>query len=290
MKSMTGYGKGFAEANGRSITIEIKAVNHRFSDILFKLPRTLAFVEDRLKKEIQAKISRGHLDVFCTYKNVGDTLHSLRLDKSLAEQYKGIAEELSAMGIQDDLTASTVVRLADVVVDAGEQEDEEALASLALSATKTAVKNLTKMREKEGKALKTDLLSKLAAIETLTETIAARAPLVGEEHAEKLRQRIEEALRGVELDEARLLNEVAFFIDKASIDEEITRMRGHIEHGRAVFEEKEPIGKKLDFLVQEMNREANTMGSKSNDLQITRNVLLLKSEIEKVREQVQNIE
>lgn len=290
MKSMTGYGKGIAEGFERKVTVEIKSVNHRYLDLLIKLPRGFAFLEDGLRKLFQNTLNRGHLDVYCSYEDNRENKSTVKVDYSIAKQYSDIGIDLEKMGFVNDITAAQVLRLPDVSCTVGVEDDESIIKELALQAARDALTALTKMRDTEGKILKKDILKKLSAIEKLATEIEGRIPSVAEEHKERLKQRITEALENYEVDQARLLNEVAFFVDRTGIDEELTRLSGHIAHGRNIIKEKTAVGKKLDFLVQEMNREVNTIGSKCNDLLITQRVLLLKSEVEKIREQVQNIE
>ncbi|MDD4316352.1 MAG: YicC family protein [Clostridia bacterium] len=290
MNSMTGYGKGVAEGAQRRITVEIKSVNHRYLDLLFKLPRGFSFLEDSLRKLIQKTVQRGHLDIYCTYEDNREGKSTVRLDSILANEYREMAAELASMGFLNDMTASQVMKMPEVLLTKGAEDDEEEIKELAERAMSDALKMLSDMREREGKALVKDILSKLDGMETLTAEVKSRAPLVADDFKTRLTAKITDALSGVQLDEARLLNEVAFFVDRASIDEEITRLTSHIAQGRKIIAENNSAGRKLDFLVQEMNREVNTIGSKSNDLTITQKVLELKGEIEKVREQVQNIE
>lgn len=290
MKSMTGYGKGIAEGAERKVTVELRAVNHRFLDIASKLPRILVCCEDAIKKVISSKITRGHVDVYVNYEDNRQGKSSIKPDMVLADRYMRIGKALAELGLENDLTVNAVMRLPEVLTLESEPDDETEIVALAVQATAEACDKLVAMRYSEGERLKKDMATKIDEIERLTEEIEKRAPIVAEEHAVKLRARIEESLAGVEIDQARLLNEVSFFIDKANIDEELTRLKGHVAHGREIFGEEGPVGKKLDFLVQEMNREVNTTGSKSNDMYITERVLLLKNEVEKLREQVQNIE
>lgn len=290
MKSMTGYGKGIAEGAERKVTVELRAVNHRFLDIASKLPRILVCCEDAIKKVISSKIIRGHVDVYVNYEDNRQGKSSIKPDMVLADRYVRIGKALAELGLENDLTVNAVMRLPEVLTLESEPDDETQIVALAVQATAEACDKLVAMRYSEGERLKKDMATKIDEIERLTEEIEKRAPIVAEEHAVKLRARIEESLAGVEIDQARLLNEVSFFIDKANIDEELTRLKGHVAHGREIFGEEGPVGKKLDFLVQEMNREVNTTGSKSNDMYITERVLLLKNEVEKLREQVQNIE
>lgn len=290
MRSMTGFGKGVAEQEGRKITVELRSVNHRFLDISSKFPRLLVCCEDAVRKVVSSRISRGHVDVFVTYEDVRQGKSVISPDYVAAQRYKEIAAELAKQGFADDLTVTNVLKLPEVLNLQQEEEDEALITALAVQATESACDKLVEMREKEGEMLKKDFLIKLDGLEKITAEIAARAPEVSATYAQKLRARIEESLKDVAIDEARLLNEVAFFVDKVNIDEELTRLAGHIAHGRSILQENGPIGKKLDFLVQEMNREVNTTGSKSNDLYITERVLLAKNEVEKIREQVQNVE
>lgn len=290
MRSMTGFGKGIAEREERRITVELRSVNHRFLDVSSKFPRLLVCCEDTVRKVISSRISRGHIDVFVTYEDNRQGKSIISPDYVAAKRYQEIAEELSKEGFVNDLTVTNVLKLPEVLNLQQEEEDEEFITSLAVEATEAACAKLIEMREKEGEILKKDFIDKLDGLEKIADEIAARAPEVSKVYAQKLRARIEESLKDVAIDEARLLNEVCFFVDKVNIDEELTRLKGHIVHGRSILQEKGPIGKKLDFLVQEMNREVNTTGSKSNDLYITERVLLAKNEVEKIREQVQNVE
>ncbi|MCI5790887.1 MAG: YicC family protein [Clostridiales bacterium] len=290
MKSMTGYGKGIAETDERKVTVELRTVNHRFLDVTSKLPRILVCCEDVVKKTIATYLTRGHVDVFVNYEDKRQGKSEIKPDLLLAKRYLEIGKELEGIGLTNDLTVCSVMKMPEVLTLKSEDDDENEVIALAKAATQAACEKLVEMREAEGAILKTDMLTKLDEIERLTKEVEERAPQVSVEHGEKLRQRIEESLNGIAIDESKLLNEVCFYVDRINIDEEITRLKGHIAHGRAIFEEKGAVGKKLDFLVQEMNREVNTTGSKSNDLYITERVLLLKNEVEKLREQVQNIE
>ncbi len=290
MKSMTGYGKGVAVSEGRSVTIEMRAVNHRFLDLLLKLPRKLAFCEDPIRKLCSKTLKRGHVDVFCTYEDTREGKANIVFDIKVAEQYKNISEELSKLGFVEDMTTSQVLKMPEVLATTQEEDDDEAIKKLILEASEIALNNLVKMRECEGEILKTDLNAKVDELEIIVSKIEEKAPSVAIAHAERLKNRVAEALKGAEIDEARLLTEVAVFTDKVNIDEEITRLKGHIVHARKIFSESGSIGKKLDFLIQEFNREINTTGSKSNDLTLTEFVLKAKNIIEMMREQVQNIE
>lgn len=290
MYSMTGYGRGEAEINGRTLVVELKSVNHRFLDLSIKLPRVLLFAEDAMKKLISSRLSRGHVDVFTTYSAPKDQ-GTLSLNKEVAESYLAMGKELaSSFGVKDDLTASSLLRVQGVVEEGITALPEEEILTLVRTATDRALDSLLKMRETEGKGITSDLLQKLSEIERLTGVIESRAPFVAEEYKAKLEQTVKEALSGADYDETRLLTEVALFADKCAIDEELARLHVHIDHYRKILSTEPTAGRKLDFLTQELNREANTIGSKANDALIAESVVLLKCEIEKVREQIQNLE
>jgi TIGR00255 family protein len=292
MKSMTGFGRAVAESDGRKVTVELKAVNHRYLDLAVKLPKVLNFTEDAIRGVMKANFSRGHVDVYVTYENKREGAVKLTLDEATAAKYLEIKNALvSRFGVVDDFSATALIRTADVVTTEEEEEDEGAILSLVTAAANSAAEKLNAMRTFEGEKLKNDILTKISTIESLVEKIKIQAPQVVSTYRAKLTERITEALSGVAIDEARLLNEVAFFTDKASVDEEITRLMSHCQHAREILSSPSgEIGRSLDFLIQEFNREANTIGSKSNDITVTNYVLLLKNEIEKVREQVQNAE
>ena len=289
MYSMTGYGKGVAEIDQRKITIEIKTVNHRFSDFTFKMPRNFQFVETTLRNLLNAKIKRGHADVYLTYED-SRVVSTVALNVALAEGYKQIGEDLANLGYQNNLSAESLIRIPDMVKTTALEEDEELLATLVKEATEIALDNLLEMRKNEGERLVKDIQLKLADIAVAVEEIASRVPEVAVEYREKLTARVKEALSQTEIDEGRIALEVAVFIDRANVDEEITRLRGHLAHYQDIFREGGAVGKKLDFLTQEANRETNTIGSKCNDMYITKRVLFLKNQIEMIREQIQNLE
>ena len=290
MFSMTGYGRGESEQNGRTLVVELKSVNHRFLDLSIKLPRALLFAEDAMKKLISSRLSRGHIDVFTTYSAPKDQ-GALSLNKSVAENYVEMSKELSAsFGLENDLTTSSLLRVQGVVEEGVPTVSEEEILSLVTEATNRALDSLLKMRDTEGKAITADILSKLSEVERLTGVIETRAPFVAAEYKTRLGETVREALSGADYDETRLLTEVALFADKCAIDEELARLHAHIDHYRKILSTEPTAGRKLDFLTQELNREANTIGSKANDAAIAENVVLLKCEIEKIREQIQNLE
>lgn len=291
--SMTGYGKGTAEQDGRKAVVELRSVNHRFLDIGFKLPKTLIFAEDGLRKTLQKSLSRGHIDLYVTFEDSREKKNSLKVDYNLASQYVTAARELQARClIQNNFFVNEVMRMPDVVTCEAQEDEEDAkvLGELAIKACAEAIENLNAMRKKEGALLVKDLTNKLDGIEDALPKIEALMPKTVEEYREKLSARLKEFLQDTPIDEDKLVNEVAFFSDRVCTDEEVTRLHTHISHFRDILKEGGAIGKKLDFIVQEMNRETNTVGSKCNNAQITEYVIFLKSEIEKIREQIQNIE
>lgn len=285
MLSMTGYGKGEAEKNGLKVTVEFKSVNHRFLDLNFKLPRGMQYLEDVLRKTIAGGVKRGHVDVFVNLTKTG--AESVALNRAAAENYLKMAEELEKMGVENDLTASVLLRLPDVV-SAADGEDEEILSEVLKSAAVKALDALVAMRKTEGAALVKDLTEKAANLSVLLKEVEERAPKVREVYFVNLRKRVAELVSDASVDDARIAAETAVFADKCAIDEEIVRLSGHIAHFYEII--ANGSGKQLDFLVQEMGREVNTIGSKSNDLYITERVLSMKNEVEKIREQVQNLE
>lgn len=291
MYSMTGYGRGSAARDGRELTIELKSVNHRYLDVGMRLPRHLAFLEDPIRSGLASRLSRGHVDVFVNYRNTRSDARTVEINAPLLTAYLASAREINTeLGLRDDLTLSAALRLPDVTELRETDEDPDAVLSLLASAMDGAIAQLTDMRRLEGERLKADLMQRADTIATLTAEIEKRAPLVVEEYRVKLSERIEKLLAGVEVDRARLATEVALFADRASIDEEIVRLKSHVQQSLLLFDSCEPAGRKLDFVVQEMNREFNTIGSKANDGALTGLVLDGKAELEKIREQIQNIE
>lgn len=297
IKSMTGFGRGEYTDGKRNMVVEIKTVNHRYADITIKLPRRYSFAEDKIKSAIKAHLRRGKADVFIMVENIGDSDVSVQINEELAKQY---LEKMVSLrdalgepeGFNDQLSLLQIAGLPDVIKTTPAAEDEEEIMQALLIPTLQAAQNLDKMRATEGEKLAEDLLAKGENLKTLLDQIAARAPQVATDYTAKLRERITELIgNSVQIPEDRILVEAAIFADKCAIDEEITRLNSHIMQLRDIVStSNQPDGKKLDFLVQEMNREANTIGSKANDITITGYVLDLKSEIEKIREQVQNIE
>ena len=289
MNSMTGYGKGVAESAGRKVGVEIKSVNHRFLDMNIKLPRTLGFAEDIIRSEVKGAVTRGHLDIYVNYER--ESGGKISMDEQLARDYCTMAAKAAMkFSITNDLSVSALFRMPEVVVVKEEDEDEEAVGKLVEQAVREALKGLSVMRAKEGEMLMRDFAEKLANISAFVDEVEKLAPVTVEEHKNRMRERITEMLGDVAFDEARLMNEAAFFADKVAVDEEIARLRSHIAHFKDICAAGGALGKKLDFIVQEMNRETNTIGSKCSDSKIAQCVISAKCEIEKVREQVQNVE
>lgn len=291
MNSMTGYGKGVSKRDGKTITIEIKTVNHRFLDCNIKLPRNFLFVEDRVKKAVSSAISRGHVDLYLTYEQSSTDEGAYTVDLELANNYLTAVRQLeNGTGLANDVTLSTLLRVGDIVTRQQSVEDEDLLAEMTLEAASEALVNLKVMREKEGQSQKADIASKLGTIEACLDRIKEFAPKVVEDYRALLNARIAEVVEPSLVDKQRLATEVALYADHCAIDEEITRLSTHISNMRSLLEATEPVGRKMDFLVQEFNRETNTIGSKANDMRITKEVLAIKNEIEKMREQAANIE
>ena len=290
MKSMTGYGRCHIEEDGREMTVEVKSVNHRFLDISYRLSRTLSFLDDAVRKGVGARLARGHVDVFVSYANHRQDAKEVRVDTALALAYqKAVAELSGALGCNAELPLSDYTRLPDVLTVQEKEEDQQTVRDLFERALSGALDGLVAMREQEGERMCEDILEKIGNIESIRDGVAERAPLVVAEYREKLHQRIA-ALTDGEIDEARLITEVAIFADRAAIDEELVRLLSHASAIRETVALGEPVGRKLDFLVQELNREVNTIGSKASDTTIAQAVVKAKGEIEKLREQVQNIE
>ena len=295
VKSMTGYGRGEYIDEKKSITVEIKAVNHRYCDVYVKMPRRYSFAEERIKSDVRDALKRGKIEVLVTVDSFGESENDIRLNEDVARKYyralKAL-EETFELDQKGGVTLSMLAGMPDVIKAVPAEEDEEALLHSLGVATEIALQNIINMRAAEGERLAKDILMRADIIEEIKDKIKERAPEIGKEYADKFRERVNELLEGkLEVPEERVLVEAAVFADKANITEELVRLESHIQQLRNFFDtEEETVGKKKDFLIQEMNREANTIGSKSNDTEITSWMLDLKAEIEKIREQVQNIE
>ena len=291
MMSMTGFGRGYVERDGRRMLLELKSVNHRFLDISMRLPKALGVLEDPLRRRLQERFGRGHIDVYLKYENEAAGSKTVRVDRGLLDGYVGALRSLEAeYALRDDLSLTAVLRMGDVLVAEGNEEDEAALLALLNEAADQACAGLLAMRVAEGDRLKTDLVAKLDGMLADMAVIEERAPQIVTEYRDKLRARILELTQNTPVDEQRLSTEVAYMADRGSIDEEIVRFKSHVKHFRDTMRQNGTIGRKLDFIVQEMNREINTICSKAADLTLTNTGIALKGEIEKIREQVQNIE
>ena len=290
MKSMTGYGKARFTDEKIDLTVEIKTVNNRFIDLNPKYPRSFLKYEDLIRKIVSEKISRGRVELNVTFKQTDSSARPVVVDLSLAESYVKAYETLKGVYpfIKDDFSITALLKCPDVTTQTVADDDDSVKEPL-VAVLSEALDNLNKMRETEGEKLKEDLAKRIDEVEKLVIKCGEFAPLVKENYRVKLTKRVEEALSGATVDEARLLQEVAVFADKSNIDEELTRLKSHISQFRKIIQ-TENSGKKLDFLVQELNREANTICSKSNDVSVTDCGLKLKCEIEKIREQIQNVE
>jgi uncharacterized protein (TIGR00255 family) len=291
IRSMTGYGRDQQLLHGRSITVEIRSVNHRYFEFSCRAPRGCAFLEDRLKRALQSAISRGKVEVALTLQTVESRNTSVAVDHALAGQYitalRALGEEYA---LTDDLTLSTVCRLPDIFTLCRGEEDEEELAADVLSVLQKALEQFVAMRETEGERLKADVLSRLLTMEEHLSFVEERSPQTVAEYRARLTAKLTELLNGAVPDENRILTEVGIIADRLAVDEETVRLRSHFAQLRKILESTEPVGRKLDFLVQEMNRETNTIGSKCSDTAIAGHVVEMKSELEKIREQIQNIE
>lgn len=291
MKSMTGYGTAETLYMGKKITVEIKSVNSRYSDISVKMPRLYSFLEAPVKKAVTGYTSRGKIDVYINIDSSEDETKAVNVNVNLAKAYQEAINKIAAeTNTQCEVNAIALARLPDVLSIDSDDEDSEEMTRVVLSALDEAGKIYTKMREDEGYNMFLVLTEHLNVIENIVNIIKEHAPEIVTDYRNKIELRMKEIMGNVPYDESRLLTEVALFADKVNVDEEIARLKSHIEQMREMFKAKEPIGRKMDFLIQEMNREINTTGSKCNNLSIARNVIDVKAEIEKLREQVQNIE
>lgn len=292
IKSMTGYGRAEVYQDGYRVLVEIKAVNHRYAEIVVRLPREYLQFEDLMKKAVNERISRGRLDVFLTVERTGSARRAVTVDEELAAQLKAAADQLAErLGMNQTLQLEQLLKQPGVLSVAEAVENTEELGNLLLGCTAQAADNLLEMRQREGERLHLDFAARLAKLRALVQRIEERSPSVAAEYRERLEKRLRDLLEGqANLDEGRLLTEVAIFADRASIAEELVRLVSHFEQFLHIVEAPEPVGRKLDFLVQEMNREVNTIGSKANDLQTSQLVVEAKSLLEQIREQVQNVE
>ena len=291
IRSMTGYGRAVLTAGGREYTVEIRSVNNRYLDCNVKLPRGLSFTEDALKQAVKAAVSRGKVDVFVSSASGEDTDTRITLNRPVVEGYLRAMEELCRdYPVKNDISASLMAKLPDVFLVEKSQEDEEALTAAVTAAVGQALEAYTKMRETEGAAMERDLRSRRETILDLVGQVEQGSPETVREYQARLEAKMREVLESTAIDESRILTEAAIFADKVAVDEETVRLRSHLNQMDAMLTAGGAVGRKLDFLLQEMNREANTIGSKCSDVKLARIVVEIKAELEKIREQVQNIE
>ena len=291
IRSMTGYGKGEEIANDRRFNVEIKSVNHRYNDIMIKMPRIIAALEDPVKKRILQDVFRGKIDVYINFESFSSSDVDVKLNMPLASAYlKKLFLLKDELRLLEGNMLELVAKFPDVITVEKAENEEAVLWEILCPALEKALEKFLAMREIEGENLKQDILQKRNALIAMVAQIKERAPLVTKEYQAKLHARLHELLEGVEVDPQRLAMEVAVFADKSCIDEELTRLDSHLVQLQDILEQGGQVGRKLDFLVQELNRETNTIASKANDIQITQVTIAMKSEIEKIREQIQNLE
>ena len=288
---MTGYGRGEAVLHGRPITVEVRSVNNRYLDCTVKLPRIYVFAEDAIKAAVQSHISRGKVDVFITIgpSESGDV--SISVNRPVADgYYAALCALRDAYGLKDDISVSLMSRFQDMFLVEKTQEDLEAVSADICSVLELALRDFDAMRLREGEKLGQDVLSRAASIEGLVSKVEVRSPGIVADYRARLTAKMTEVLQNTQLDESRILTEAAIYADKVAVDEETVRLRSHLSQLRHLLQQEGAIGRKLDFLIQEFNREANTIGSKCNDIETAGYVVDIKAEIEKIREQIQNME
>ncbi len=291
IKSMTGFGRGEAADDYRKITVELKSVNHRYLDINVKMPRKLNYFETAVRGMVKNGVSRGKVDVFVTYEDLAERDVSVKYSPVLAREYLDYLETMAVdLSLDDDIRVSTLARFPEVLTMEEEPIDEDEVLALLETAFAEALERFVEVRVREGEQLREDLTEKLDHMLTNVDRVEEREPQIVAEYREKLNQKVHDLLADVQIDESRIASEIVIFADKICTDEETVRLRSHIQAMRDALTEEEDVGRKLDFLAQEMNREANTILSKANDLATSDIGIELKTEIEKIREQVQNIE
>jgi uncharacterized protein (TIGR00255 family) len=288
---MTGYGKGEAKVDNVSLTVEIKTVNHRYADITIKLPRTLLALENEIRRQVGQVLGRGKIDVYVNFGATEESAVVPVVNRPLAQAYHDLFTKLrNDLGLSGGVTLELVAAQRDVVQLREAESSVESLQGCLQTALERAIEQLLAMRRAEGEATAVDLRERLTQLESLLGTVEQRAPLVPQEWQAKLMERLARLQQNLEWDPQRVAQEVAVYADRCDISEELARFRSHLGQFRTMFTDPEPVGRRMDFLVQELNREVNTMGSKSNDAELTRAVVAMKAELEKVREQVQNVE
>lgn len=293
IRSMTGFGRAQQNVDSLNVTVEIKSVNHRYFEFNSRVPRNYGFLEEKLKSFVGSLVSRGKVECYVSIENLEESDVEILVNHSLAKSYLNAINELAeanSLALRDDLALSSLIRYNDIFTAHKQEADEDRIWNAVKSTVQIAVSKFIEMREVEGAKLKRDVLDRADLILNKVSVIEERSPETVKEYNEKLLNRINEFLSDVQVDEQRLLTECAIFADKVAVAEETVRLRSHIDQLRELLDSNEAIGRKIDFLVQEMNREANTIGSKAQDVTIARNVIDIKAEIEKIREQIQNIE
>ena len=291
VKSMTGYGRAREMHNGRDITVEVRSVNNRYLDCTVKMPRAYIFAEDRMKARVQQAISRGKVDVFVTIDASAADAAVVAVNEPLARGYYDALTRLKTMfDLSGDITPEVLAKFPDVLAVTKAEEDVEAIAADICAVLDDALTSYNAMRAVEGEKLAADVAGRVTTIETVVGKVEERSPQTVAAYRQRLETKMQEVLQSTTIDESRILTEAAIFADKIAVDEETVRLRSHIAQLRAMLVSDEPVGRKLDFLIQEVNRECNTIGSKCNDLTIAQDVVNMKAEVEKIREQVQNME
>ena len=294
IRSMTGYGRGERVYEDMTVTVELRSVNNRYLDCTVKMPRTYIFAEDAIKERVQSKVGRGKVDVFVNVAHTAGEELSVTVNEPLARAYMDALLRLhelgSDLGVRRDYKPTNLARFQDVLVVEKKQEDLELIRDRLLEALALALEDFNAMREREGARLAADILGRADTIESLTAAVEAQSPKTVADYRARLEAKMREVLQNTQIDEGRLLTEAAIFADKVAVDEETVRLRSHLSQLRDMLGKGGAVGRKLDFLIQEFNREANTIGSKCSDIEVTRTVVDIKAEIEKIREQVQNIE
>lgn len=294
IRSMTGYGRGEGVYEEVSVTIELRSVNNRYLDCSIKMPRTYIFAEEALKERVQSCVGRGKVDVFVNLVHTGGEAVSVCVNEELAKGYIDALDRLHQLGdgqnVRREYSPADLARFPDVLIVEKQEEDLDAMKNRLLEVLDAALEDFNTMRAREGQKLAEDILGRADTIEALTAVVEARSPQTVEEYRARLETKMQDVLQNVQIDQSRLLTEAAIFADKVAVDEETVRLHSHLEQLREMLHRGGAVGRKLDFLIQEFNREANTIGSKCNDIEITRTVVDIKAEIEKIREQVQNIE
>ena len=291
VKSMTGYGRARETLNGRDITVEVRSVNNRYLDCTVKMPRAYVFAEDAIKTRVQKAISRGKVDIFVTIDTTAADVSVVAVNEPLARSYyEALMKLKETFSLDGEITPMSLAKFPDVLAVTRAEEDLETVAADICAVLEQALQAYNAMRAVEGERLADDISSRVTTIESVVSKVEERSPQTVAEYRARLTNKMNEVLQSTTIDESRILTEAAIFADKIAVDEETVRLRSHIAQLRAMLQDSQPVGRKLDFLIQEVNRECNTIGSKCNDLTIAQDVVNMKAEVEKIREQVQNIE